>query len=263
MTTFAYRPEPVSPFVILTAASVAFLAMCLLWAGFDDRIMEGTAVWAKPLKFSVSFAVLFATMALVEPYFSPDWRNGRMFAGIAAVMAVSMLFEMIYMIAQAAQMQMSHFNTATPFAGVMYALMGVGAVSLVLGVGLMGWAALRDTNARFRPGLRAGVGWGFLLSLVLTMITAGTMSSMTGHFIGTPAPGAAVLPLMEWSASVGDLRPAHFVSLHAMQVLPLLGLWVDRQGRSAGLIRGAGLIYVAITMALFGQALMGLPVIRL
>ena len=263
MTTTAYHPGPVSPFLILTAVSLAFLATCLLWAGFDDRTIAGTVVWAKPLKFAISLAVLFATMALVEPYFSNPWRNGRLFAGIAAVMAASMLLEMIYMIVQAAQMQTSHFNTATPFAGVMYSLMGVGAVCLVFGVGLMGWAAFRDKQASFGPGLRAGVAWGFGLSFVLTMITAGTMSSMAGHFIGTAAPGAAVVPLMGWSASVGDLRPAHFVSLHAMQVLPLLGLWIDRQGRSAGLIRGAALMYAVITMALFAQAMMGLPVIRL
>lgn len=263
MTTLVLGPAPARPMVILTALSLAFLATCLLWAGFDNRTIDGTVVWAKPLKFSISFAVLFATMALVEPYFSQSWRDGRMFAGIAAVMAASMLLEMIYMIAMAAQMQTSHFNTATPFTGLMYSLMGVGAVCLVIGVGLMGWAAFRDKDASFGPGLRAGVGWGFVLSFILTMITAGTMSSMAGHYIGTPAPGAAVIPLMGWSASVGDLRPAHFVSLHAMQVLPLLGLYSDRRAKGAGLVKGAAVIYVVITLGMFGQALMGLPVIRL
>ena len=263
MTTLPYGAAPARPMVILTAVSLAFLATCLLWAGFDNRMINGTVVWAKPLKFSISFAVLFATMALVEPYFSPGWRNGRMFAGIAMAMAAAMLLEMLYMILQAAQMQTSHFNTATPFTAIMYAVMGVGAVTLVVGVGLMGWAALRDKDASFGPGLRAGVAWGFILSFVLTMITAGTMSSSAGHFIGTPGPGAAVFPLMGWSASVGDLRPAHFVSLHAMQVLPLMGLWVDRSGKRAGLVMIAGVIYAGITMAMFVQALMGLPVIRL
>ena len=83
-----------------------------------------------------------------------------------------------------------------------------------------------------------------------------------------PAPGAAVVPLMGWSASVGDLRPAHFVSLHAMQVLPVLGWWVDRRTKTVGLVRCAAVIYAAIALALFGQALMGqalmgVPVIRL
>lgn len=263
MTTLVLAAEPARPIVVLTALSLAFLATCLLWAGFDDRMIDGAMVWAKPLKFSISFAVLFATMALVEPYFSKSWRDGWMFAGIAAVMAASMLLEMIYMIAMAAQMQASHFNTATPFTAGMYALMGVGAVCLVIGVGLMGGAAFRDKAARFGPGLRAGVGWGFVLSCVLTMITAGTMSGMAGHYIGTPAQGAAVIPLMGWSASVGDLRPAHFVSLHAMQVLPLLGLYCDKRAKGAGLVKAAAMIYVAITLAMFAQALMGLPVIRL
>lgn len=263
MTTLPFSAAPARPMVILTAVSLAFLGICLLWSGFDARMIDGTVVWAKPLKFSVSFAVLFATMALVEPYFSPSWRNGRMFAGIAVVMAAAMLLEMLYMILQAAQMQASHFNTSSLFTGVMYSLMGVGAVTLVIGVGLMGWAALRDKSASFGPGLRAGVAWGFILSFVLTMITAGTMSNMAGHYIGTPAPGAAVFPLMGWSASVGDLRPAHFVSLHAMQLLPLLGLWVDRRGKNAGLVKIAAVVYAGITLALFAQALMGLPVIRL
>ena len=263
MTTLPYGAAPPRPMVTLTAVALAFLAMALIWAGFDNRLIEGAAVWAKPLKFAISFVVLFATMALVEPYFSPSWRNSRMFAAIAVAMSAAMLLEMLYMISQAAQGQTSHFNFATPFTALMYSLMGVGAVTLVMGVGLMGWAALRDKAASFGPGVRAGVAWGFILSFVLTMITAGTMSNMAGHYIGTPAPGAAVFPLMGWSASVGDLRPAHFVSLHAMQALPLLGVWVDRRGKNAGLVKIAAVVYAGITLALFAQALMGLPVIRL
>lgn len=263
MTNLDDTPLSARPLVILTAVSLAFLALCILWMGFDSRQIAGSAVWAKPLKFSISFVVLFATMALAEPYFSPAWRNGRMFAGIAGVMAAAMLLEMIYMIAQASRGQTSHFNVATPFTAIMYAVMGVGAVSLVVGVGLMGWAALRDKAARFGPGLRAGIGWGFILSFVLTMITAGTMSNMAGHYIGTPAPGAAVIPLMGWSAAVGDLRPAHFVSLHAMQVLPLVGLYCDRQRRGAGLVKVMAVIYAGVVLAMFAQALLGLPLIRL
>ena len=67
------------------------------------------------------------------------------------------------------------------------------------------------------------MGWGFILSFALTLITAGYMSS-TGTHVGSPAVGAATIPVMGWSASVGDIRPAHFLALHAMQVLPLAGL---------------------------------------
>jgi hypothetical protein len=62
---------------------------------------------------------------------------------------------------------------------------------------------------------------------------------------------------------VGDLRPAHFLALHAMQVLPLAGLWMDRRGIAVAKMRLVALAYVALTAAVFAQALAGVPLIRL
>ena len=269
MTPSTLNPSPraLRPMAALTAISLALLTLSLIWAAFDPRLIEGSATWAKPLKFAISFAVTFGTLAMILPGFSPAWRNGLLFWSLTSLMGGAMLFEMIYMIYQAAQGDASHFNTDTAFTSVMYALMGVGAVTLVASIGAFGWAALRDKEAAFGPALRHGVAWGFIGTFILTMITAGTMSSMSGHYIGTPGPDAATLPLMGWSAAVGDLRPAHFVALHMMQALPLLGLWLDwRNGAAPAAIRSvriAGAIYAIVTLGLFVQALMGQPVIRL
>ena len=248
---------------VLTSISRALLALSLIWAGFDTRLIQGDASWAKPLKFALSFAVLFGTLALAVPQFSPAWRQGRLFRVLGLLLAAAMIFEMGYMILQAAQGQASHFNTGTPFTALMYGLMGVGAVTLVFCTGVFGWAAWRDSGANFGPATRQGVAWGFVGSCVLTLITAGTMSSMAGHYIGTPGPDAAPIPLMGWSAAVGDLRPAHFVALHLMQVLPLLRLWVDRHRGAMRTIHIAAVAYSLFTLALSAQALMGLPLIRL
>ncbi len=260
MTTL---PSTRQPMAVLTSFSVALLALSLIWAGFDPRLVQGAATWAKPLKFALSFVVLFGTLALVLPQFSPAWRQGRLFRVLALLMTAAVILEMGYMILQAAQGQASHFNTGTPFTALMYSLMGVGAVTLVACTGVFGWAALRDPDAGFGPATRQGVAWGFIGSCLLTLITAGAMSSMAGHFIGSPGPGAATIPLMGWSAAVGDLRPAHFVALHLMQILPLLGLWIDRRGGSVRTIHIAAGLYALLTLALFAQALMGLPLIRL
>ena len=76
--------------------------------------------------------------------------------------------------------------------------------------------------------------------------------------------GAAV-PFLGWSGEVGDLRPAHFLALHAMRALPLLGLWLERRGVAAPdrTVAAAGVGYAVVTLAVFGQALMGLPLVGL
>lgn len=220
----------------------------------------------KPLKFALSFAVLFGTIALVELRLSVTARSGWPLRITGWVMAAAFLAEMAYMTYQAALAQPSHFNISTPFHTFMYqVVMGGGAVALVLGVAVIGWITHRDHKAELGDGLRAGVVQGFLLTFVLTMITAGYLSSNGGHFIGEHAAGAAVLPLFGWSGVTGDLRPAHFAALHAMQVLPLLGLWLDHKGSSAPArtIGLATILYSGLAFALFAQALMGMPMIPL
>jgi hypothetical protein len=159
---------------------------------------------------------------------------------------------------------MSHFNVGSPIAVTMYTLMGIGAVTLVIGIAIVGWQVGRDDAVRMKPQLRAGVQYGFLVSAITTFIIAGYLSSQPGHFIGVPTVDAPVIPFMGWSAQVGDLRPAHFIALHAMQALPLFGLWLDRTGaRSFVPMKIAALVYILVCATAFVQALMGQPLISL
>lgn len=251
-----------SQLAVLTAVSIALLGLITAWSFADPRLIGETPVWTKPLKFAVSFVVLFGTLGLVEQRLSPQWRDGRTLRITVAVMAAAMITEMSYMIFMAAQAQGSHFNFSTPFTAMMYQIMGVGAVSLMVGVAIFGAVALRDKGADMGPALRWGVGWGFILSFVLTVVTAGFMSSVGTH-VGVEPAVAATLPLTGWSASVGDVRPAHFLALHAMQFLPLAGLYFDRKGFAVRHMRWAALAYFALTVAVFAQALAGLPLIRI
>lgn len=254
-----------SQFHVLTVISAILLGLTIAWGFVDARQIGGVPVWLKPMKFALSFLVLFWTMALVEARLSPAWREGRMLRTTAVVMAAAFLVEMAYMIYQAARAEASHFNLSTPFHETMYTVMGVGAVSLIAGVAVMGWVARRDGAAAMGVGLREGVWLGFASTFVLTFIVAGYLSSTGGPFVGLHPEGAPTLPLLGWSGVTGDLRPAHFAAIHAMQVLPLLGLWLDRRG-GAGVLRGVRIgaaVYAVLTLALFVQALMGLPFLPL
>ena len=280
MTVLTLSPVRPRPLAVLTAAALALLVLTLVWSLSDARLIDGGPVWAKPMKFALSFVVLFGTLALVEARLSPAWRDGWLLRGTVVAMAVAMILEMGYIITQAAQGEASHFNFSTPYNAIMYGtVMAFGAFVLVAGVAVFGVAAARDRAARDRaardraardraatmgPALRQGVVWGFGLTLVLTLITAFTLGNMEGHFVGVPAPDAATIPLFGWSAAVGDLRPAHFLALHTMQALQLVGLWIDRRGGGAAWqVPAAAVIWVALTLGLFVQGLLGLPLIRL
>jgi hypothetical protein len=258
------RSHSVQQLWLLGALSVGMMAIALIWAMFDTRTVLETEVWVKPLKFAVSFAVFFATLAWAAQRLSAPVQEGILLRVVVTVLAVSFWFEMIYITYQAALGQTSHFNLGDPFHGAMYALMGVAALRLVLGTAAIGVMVLRDAGAVMSVPLRLGVGIGFCASTVLTLVTAFTLSSMAGHFVGTPAPGAAVLPMFGWSGSVGDLRPSHFLALHMMQAIPLLAMLVaGRSDRAVfWVVAGSG-IYAALTLAVYVQALMGLPLLRL
>jgi hypothetical protein len=107
------------------------------------------------------------------------------------------------------------------------------------------------------------VGWGLILTFVLTVPVAGYLSAAPGHFVGTPADPAHAVWLMGWSREVGDLRVAHFLATHALHAVPLAG-WVAYRLLPAGValpvvwLAGAG--WAALVAATFAQALAGLPV---
>ena len=261
-----FRAEAPSQFRTLTVVAVVLLALTVLWGFVDARTIEGVPVWMKPLKFALSFIALFVTIALVEPRLSHRVRDGWPLCIIGWVMAAAFLSEMAYMMYQAGRAEPSHFNLSTPFNEFMYTVvMAAGAVALVAATAVIGWIVKRDKAADLNPALREAIWLGFLLTFVLTLIVAGYMSSGTGHFVGVHPEGAPTLPLFGWSGVTGDLRPAHFASLHAMQVLPLLALWLDRRDRQSSVrtIRLAAVGYAAVTLTVFAQALMEMPLIPL
>lgn len=247
----------------LTGFSLALLLGFLAALALETRTLNGANVWLKPAKFALSFAVLYATLALVVERLSLAVREGRLMRVTLAAMVLATWTELAYIGGRAGAGLPSHFAVGTPAEALLYSLMGVGAVTLVVGIAVIGWLAGRDSEARMGPNLRQGICLGFLLSAVLTLVTAGYLSSNNGHWVGVPSADAAVIPLLGWSAEVGDLRPAHFLALHAMQALPLLGWWLDRRGNLApAMVQRVALTYAVVTVAVFVQALMGLPLVR-
>ena len=100
--------------------------------------------------------------------------------------------------------------------------------------------------------------WGIRLGIILFVIFAfegGLMASHLAHTVGAPDGGPG-LPVVNWSRQYGDLRIAHFIGVHSLQVLPLFGFFVAKSNRSLQLFSAA---YFLFTALLFIQAMMAVP----
>jgi hypothetical protein len=242
----------------------AALAMTMLTLGMyaiDDRMLNGEPVWLKPFKFAVSFAILFVTLAWASKKLSGPWRKSLVLVSGAGASAAAFFFEMSYISAQAARQELSHFNETTPFHEMMYGLMGTGATVLMLTVSVVAVAILMDRDARIDQCLRLSIGLGFLLTVALTFWVAGELAGNGGRYIGAPSVDGSKVPIVGWSMEVGDLRPAHFFALHAMQVLPAIGYVASRFGWSQRLLWIATVLYASFTILVFMTALRGIPLI--
>jgi hypothetical protein len=193
-------------------------------------------------------------------------------AGIAAVV---MIVELVIIVGQAARGRASHFNTQTPLDARLWAIMGQLILLVWVATLVLALLLLRERIAG--AGLATGLHWGLGVTLVGMLSAAfmveplnrwaearagGPPSLAAGsHTIGA-LDGGPGLPLLGWSTVAGDLRIGHFVGLHALQLLPLLGWLLDRATRFTDrqrrqLVRTAGVGYLGIVVLLVWQALRG------
>jgi hypothetical protein len=233
------------------AAMLAGVFVCYGLQFIDARLIAGVSVWEKPAKFFLSLIVQAATVAWAISLLPKPARGVKTATWI---FVTAIMLEMVYMIFRASRGEASHFNTATAFASVMYTVMGVGALSLTGTSGFVGWRVWQQRSGSL---MREAAGLGLMLGAVLGTIAGAYLSSHTSHWIGGDQTDATGLGFFHWSTTGGDLRVAHFVGLHAAQVIPLAAL-----SGSRWVVYGAALASAALVALTFGIAVMGLPILR-
>jgi hypothetical protein len=249
---FLSRLDSGSP-LLARAVLIFLLLFGLTYAltGIDLRLVNGVSGWEKPAKFFLSLALHTATLAWGLSLLDEANRRSRFVRYASNTFVTAAAVELAYLSFQAARGEASHFNVSTTFTAIMYPLMGIGAVTLTTVTALLGWRILR---AR-KDVMGFAAGWGFVLAAVSTTLVAGYLSSLGSHWIGGDQTDATGLPFFHWSTTGGDLRVAHFVSLHIMQGLPLVA-WFFPDKR---VVAFAGFIGVLAVALLAVQALMGIP----
>ncbi|MGH3713295.1 MAG: hypothetical protein ACRDT4_07535 [Micromonosporaceae bacterium] len=268
------------PLLYFAAAMVVTTVISAVGLAVDDRILVGAPIWAKPLKFSISFVVYAVTWSWLLSLQTRFRRTGW-WMGTVAVAAG--LVEMAIIIAQTVRGHRSHFNTANDLDEVLWIMMGATIVVLFLAnlVWTLGlWREdLGDRSLATAIRLGAvlslvGLGLGFLMTSPsgeqIEAMRAGADTFTGAHSVGV-SDGGPGLPLLNWSTTGGDLRIPHFIGMHALQAIPLLAallLWLGGRlpllrsvVRRTWLVRTASLGYAGLIALVTWQALRGQPIV--
>ncbi len=251
---FARQPQLANFGIATFLLGLATLTLQLV----DPRTLDSVSVWVKPTKFFFSVSIFALTATWFIGYVAPERRQGRAISYVVWTTILAGGFELAYIVVQATRGQESHFNTSTPATAIMYGLMGLGAVLLVSTCLALAWAIRRSPAPGLRPDFRFAVIAGLILTFLLGGGFGAFMSQTSGHSVG--AEGGH-FPLFGWNRSGGDLRIAHFMGMHFEQTLPFLAALVAPlpETRRWLIILGGMLTGAALTIAVFLQALAGLP----
>lgn len=228
------------------------MAVCIIMTQVTTTQVLGINAWIKPMKFYLSIWIFCWTMA----WLLIELDNKKAVRRYTIMVLVVMTIEMLVINGQAAIGQKSHFNITTTLNMILYNIMGIAITTLAVWTGVMAWRFFKQKQ--FTASM--SYTWGIRLGIVLFVIFSfegGLMAARLSHTVGS-VDGSTGLPVVNWSRQYGDLRIAHFIGIHALQVLPLLGYYVLRTKQQVWI---AATVYFVGVMAIFIQAMRGIPLI--
>ena len=243
---------------------VALLLAFLLLMPFDNRLVTGINPWIKPAKFAISIAIFSWTMAWILFYFREKPRRMRIYS---LLFAVTLYVEMAIIGIQAARGTMSHFNVfSSPLNAILFSVMGI-FITINLIVTIVLFIDFFKQKTMLSPSMLWAIRLG-LFVMILGSLEGFVMIKLFSHTV-VAADGGPGLPVVRWSTVAGDLRIAHFLGMHGLQIFPLLAYFLTRRYAqiSARAATSAVICFAFLYMWLMNftlwQALNKMPLIRM
>ena len=264
-----------APVLTLTvSAMVVDLIVCTVGLLTDHTLITGLPAWVKPTKFAISTGIYALSLVFIIRY-TPIWR--RALRTVEILTGLALTLEIVLIDLKAARHTTSHFNIATTFDRNVYIAMGTGIAVLWISSIILAVATFRVRYTS--PAWTIVVRYGMLLAVLGAGTGAfmvapshaqikgakatGEMTISGSHTIGG-ADGGRGLPWLGWSTQHGDVRAAHFLGLHGLQILALLTLILERrrvaQGRAARIVSVAVGTYGALFLLTLTEALLEEPI---
>ena len=224
--------------------------ICLALIPIDKQEILGISRWIKPAKFFLSVGIMIWTMAWLLYYLDAK----KSVRKISWLFVITLFFENAGIAMQAIRGERSHFNVNSAFNSIVFSTMGSLILLFTFGVIYVLILFFRQKQFSISPSYYWGIRMG-LLFFIFFSFEGGVMVSLLSHTVGG-ADGGPGLPVVNWSTRYGDLRIAHFLGLHSLQVLPLIGYYLAATKKQVIVY---SFIYFAIVIAILIQALNGIP----
>ncbi len=235
------------------AHAVLFLIFLFLFF-IDSREILGINAWIKPMKFALSISIYLLTFGWLL-YYLPNKKEIKF---ISIGITISMIVEMVLIALQAGRGITSHFNVSSAFNAAVFSTMGTFIfINTLLNLYTLILFFIRKSS--LSPAMLHAWRAGLLL-FFLGGISGGLMVTNMGHTISA-ADGGPGLPFVNWSTEYGDIRVAHFFTLHGLQIIPLFtSLVLMRyvpESKINFMVIGFFVVYASLCLGLHMQAMAG------
>ncbi len=253
---------------VLSRLGWALLLVVPVFAALAMFIPAGSAAvnpWIKPIKFSMSFSTFASTISvLLLALRIPKWQLTVVRRAIAASVAL----EILSLASQA-------WRSAYHLSGhslIDSSLAQMTNSMVMVNTGIVCWMLALfcvnrvHTDKIDRPMVSA-IRYSIVIFLAGNAI-GGYMLARGSHTVGV-ADGGPGLPFVNWSVIGGDLRIAHFIAIHAIQIVPLFAYILSQMSpilpvKHRRVAAGALALTVSIAVgATFVQAALGHPLLSL
>lgn len=242
--TLKSRNEPLFNFGLLC---LVLIILFYVLSKTTSTEVFGINAYIKPFKFALSTFLYSWTMAWFMGYL-PTF-NATLFNWI---IMITLGFEIFYIAWQASKGELSHYNISTPIKSLLYTMMGLMATIATIATAyiavLFFGNSVSDLPDYYLWSIRLG-----LIIFVIFSFEGFAMGAKMTHTIGG-VDGSKGIPILNWSMTHGDLRIAHFIGMHALQIIPLLSFYLLKNTK---LTIGLGVLYFGLAVFTLVQALQG------
>lgn len=242
---------------------VCFIISFICWVASvkTKMIVAGANAFHKPIKFAISIGIYAWTMAWYVSYL-----NSQTTTLLTEWTIIILLgFEIVYIAIQAMRGQRSHFNNSTPLYSFLYNIMALAATVISFLTLYIGFLFLQKDVAHLPAHYRISIFLSCIVFFIFSL-EGYVMGARLSHTIGAPdfindtkEEREHRIPFLNWSTKFGDPRIAHFVGMHALQVMPFLSFYFIKSVFGVYVL---AFLYVCLASWLLAKALAGQPVIK-